>query len=408
MTRHDSENQQPARSCEPAQRTVAPTVDLLPSPTLTPGTSGGLTLTGTVTLQDGSTYQAADLIASLYSAGFFNGGAQAPAASAALRPFMLDSIEELDRRAEAWMVRYAGLMGQDPDTTAWRRDGYRSFRAFLVAEGRVADLLAGDWRAQKRVVEDYVVSLRTKVARGRERVLSRRTVHGYVRATRAVLGGVAAEEGMHDPFDGVATPKPGTPERPRLPLNRVGDLLAAVDNYLWGSELERWRNAALVRVYVLAGMRLKEPIHLLNGDVNFDTGDVAIRASKGRDGGKHRLASCASFVEVLQRYADAKRKAGRTEPAFFVSLTREGGIGGKTVVRLLAKISERIGFHVTTHMLRRTAIDLMRETGLSLPVIQKQVGHKNVTMTLLYSSVTDDEQRRGMARLDPGAWRTTV
>ncbi|MCG3193067.1 MAG: Tyrosine recombinase XerC [Thermoanaerobaculia bacterium] len=338
------------------------------------------------------------LVGQLY-AGFATGvaGGSPSQSSVPGRPFAMDSLLEFERRFLARVDEEVRVEGKARTTANWRRDGLRSFARFVRANNLERAWIGGDWREQARVIKEWLAWLRQRPTRSG--LMSRRSIHGYFRAVRTVVVHLAAQDGAFSPFQGIATPKQGDPERPRLLVGLVPALLEKVDHFPWGSELEAARNSCLVRLYVLGGLRRDEALTLKNGDVNRDNGDLHV-IGKGPSGGKRRLVCCPTAVEVFTRYIGAKRDAGRTDDEFIVSTTRNGGIGEVSVRRILRIVSQSLGTHVTPHMLRRTAADLWREAGVPLPVIQRQLGHKHLSMTLYYSSVSDDDLRRAMSKLD--------
>lgn len=332
-------------------------------------------------------------------AGFATGVARGISAPGNLRgrPFAMDSLLEFERRFLARVDEEVRVEGKARATANWRRDGLHAFSRFVRAHDLERAWIGGDWREQGRVIKEWLAWLRQRPTRSG--LMSRRSIHGYFRTVRTVVEYLASQDDAFNPFQGIAAPKKGEPERPRLLIGLVPALLEKVDHYPWRSELEAARNSCLVRLYVLGGLRRDEALSLKNGDVNRDNGDLHV-IGKGPDGGKRRLVCCPTAIDVFTRYVEAKRKAGRSDDAFIVSTTRQGGIGEVSVRRVLRIVSRVLGAHVTAHMLRRTAADLWREAGVPLPVIQRQLGHKHLSMTLYYSSVSDDDLRRAMSKVD--------
>ncbi len=318
------------------------------------------------------------------------------------RPFSLDSLLAFEERYRGAVRDEVRVEGKSLKTAAWRIDALRSFCRFVRTTKREVDWTGGDWRRQEATIKEWVAWMRTNAARGA--LMSRRTINGYFRSMRSIVATLAHEDGAFVPFSHIAIPRAGEPSRPR-PLPAIApELLDAVEQFPWRSELERTRNASLIHCYVLGGLRRDEPLTLTNADVNLDTGDILVRG-KGRDGGKYRTVACPRSVGVFRRYIQAKRDAGRTEPFFLVSLTRAGGITASAVRGVLRHVEQVVGIHVTAQQLRRTATDLWREAGVPLPTIQRQLGHKHLSMSLYYSFVSDASLRRDMGRVDLEALR---
>ena len=338
------------------------------------------------------------LIGQLYSS-FANGGGNGFPSRRSMpsRPFAMESLHEFERRFLGRIDEEVRVEGKARSTASWRRDGLHSFCRFIRGHDLERAWIGGDWHEQVRVIKEWLAWLRQQPTPSG--LMSRRSIHGYFRAVRTVVAYLAQEDGAFDPFAGIESPKKGEPERPRLLLDLVPALLEKVDHYPWRTELEAARNSCLVRLYVLGGLRRDEALRLKNGDVNRDNGDIRV-LGKGPDGGKRRLVCCPTAVGSFTRYFAAKVAAGRTDDEFIVSTTRPGAIGEVSVRRILGIVGTGLGVHVAPHMLRRTAADLWREAGVPLPVIQRQLGHKHLSMTLYYSSVSDDALRRAMAKVD--------
>ena len=316
------------------------------------------------------------------------------------RPFGMESLHEFERRFLDRVDEEVRVEGKAPSTARWHRDGLHSFCRFIRAHDLERPWIGGLWKEQARVIKEWLAWLRQQPTPSG--LMSRRSIHGYFRGVRTIVASLAAADDAFNPFDGVPSPKKGEPERPRLLVTLVPSLLQTVDNYPWRSELEGARNSCLVRLYVLGGLRRDEALRLKNGDVNRDNGDIHV-LGKGPDGGKHRLVCCPTAVQSFRRYFAAKTAARRTDDAFIISTTRAGGLGEVSVRRILSIVGKALGVHLAPHMLRRTAADLWREAGVPLPVIQRQLGHKHLSMTLYYSSVSDDALRRAMSKVDVNA-----
>jgi site-specific recombinase XerD len=136
------------------------------------------------------------------------------------------------------------------------------------------------------------------------------------------------------------------------------------------------------------GLRRIEILRMLVGDITPD--QIAIRG-KGYYGGTSRHASLNDTVRrELEWYLPLRAQWAETvtEDTGHLLCWRNGsrlqGYSSQSVDRLIRSSGSRIGKHVTCHMLRRTAADLLRERGATVWEIQWMLGHRSVATTEIY------------------------
>ena len=146
------------------------------------------------------------------------------------------------------------------------------------------------------------------------------------------------------------------------------------------------RNALLLRLMGDAGLRVSEALDLHRRDANLITGRILIREGKGgRDRityiGEDGLAELRAFVE---KYPDRG----------LLLTTHQGGRVQDRYVRTMVKrYGEKAGIDrdVHPHLLRHTfATHLYQETH-NIRLVQKALGHADLSTTMIYTHVLDDE-----------------
>jgi integrase/recombinase XerD len=166
---------------------------------------------------------------------------------------------------------------------------------------------------------------------------------------------------------------------------------------LLGSEAPtKVRNLALLRVMLDAGLRVSEATALKTGDLNMDTGQVVIRNGKG---GKDRaLWLGQATVKLVKKWLLVAPP--RKNDLIFTTL--KGGkicriYLWKMIVRLAKKagISKKIHPHTLRHCF---ASDLLRDSK-NLRLVQKALGHSQITTTQIYTHIVDDELMEAMQSL---------
>jgi integrase len=317
-----------------------------------------------------------------------------PDARTTLLPFQFASLDHLDDAVNDAFLTKADLDGESPRTTAWRRDAYSSLRRFLIAHGAIVTFLAGNHHAQGAVLQEWIGWLRRS---GR----SHSTVNGYCRAMSGTFLCISIRTRMASPMLGFVIPKAGEPRAPRLHARRAQELIDTTRNMPWRSELERTRNVAIVGLLVFAGLRRQELLVLENGDVTTETGRVMVRKGKGQHGGSSREVVVPLFFRpAIRDYVDARRRAKSVASAFLVSSRRDAAIGPSALRYLLTRVGERLGMHLSPHMLRRTCEDWMRLKKVAPLIAMRQLGYRSVAMLLRYSQTTPEEQADALNEIE--------
>jgi integrase/recombinase XerD len=150
------------------------------------------------------------------------------------------------------------------------------------------------------------------------------------------------------------------------------------------------RNQALLVVMWRAGARCNEALSLELRDVDRDKGTIRVRHGKGNKA--RTLGMDPQGFAVLDRWLAlrATLEIPRGCPVFCTFSVGSLGhkLGGGYVRELLKRLAVRAGIEkrVHPHGLRHThAAELMRE-GVSLTVIQRQLGHASLSITERYVS----------------------
>jgi len=149
------------------------------------------------------------------------------------------------------------------------------------------------------------------------------------------------------------------------------------------------RDAAIIHLLLDTGIRVGELVGLDLDDID----GKHLRIQRGKGGSAIVKFLPARTRKMVAAYIRAERsKFDRTgdHPALF--LNQQGGRLNARAVQLLVPVwVERANIHkpVTPHTLRHTfATSLLSRTG-NLLLVQKALGHRNVTTTQIYAHVAD-------------------
>jgi len=141
----------------------------------------------------------------------------------------------------------------------------------------------------------------------------------------------------------------------------------------------------LMAFFFDTGLRRSEVCDLVWADVSFETGTVLVRHGKGD---KFRYVPLGkTVIRLLARYkADIEAETGfeplPSDPVFPSSTGKPYSARGMT--SLFARLSEKVGFRVTAHALRRGYAKTARKLGRDWEDIQQSMGHTSIDQTRMY------------------------
>lgn len=147
------------------------------------------------------------------------------------------------------------------------------------------------------------------------------------------------------------------------------------------------RNVALLELLFATGARISEVLDLGVGDIDLDAGWVRFLGK----GDKERTVqvTSAQTIDILRRYLKVVSGPG----LFTVSYS--------TVRGIFSRWSRGLGRKVTPHMLRHTFATMLLDQGADLRVIQQILGHSSVSVTEIYTHVSQVRQRQVLTLMSP-------
>ena len=261
----------------------------------------------------------------------------------------------------------------------------------------------------------HVVNWMTSVATMRQpgrKLYSRHTLISVWATLRAMLRrAVIMRDLERDPTLGVkfdigdhvgGEPRPD--RRPKETLTR--EELARI---LEAAKTESPDVRAMIVVQVSTGMRFCELSALEWRDVNLDAARLRIERSQveGQVGApktevtRRDVYLSPAVVEALKehrRWQVEQQVAGLSKGLVFPSAV--GGYRNPALFRKpLARCCKLAGVdkHISSHCLRKTANNLLRQHNSSDVVVRAMIGHATSEMTRLYSNVGEDEKARAHA-----------
>ncbi|MFN8488098.1 MAG: tyrosine-type recombinase/integrase [Caldilineaceae bacterium] len=207
-----------------------------------------------------------------------------------------------------------------------------------------------------------------------ERQLSDYTINGVARCIKTFFN-FCVREGLlaESPMKKVAMPKIDKRILPALSVEDAQKLLKVCEGE---------RDAAIVLFMLDTGVRATELINLNGGDIDQQTGTVAVRQGKGR---KDRVVYVgAKARKQLLRYY-MRRGEPKANEAVWLSEKSNERLTTSGLRQLLERLSEASGIKkCSPHTLRRTFALWSLRNGMSIYHLQRLMGHADITVLRIY------------------------
>jgi integrase/recombinase XerC len=177
-----------------------------------------------------------------------------------------------------------------------------------------------------------------------------------------------------------------------IPVVLSADEMLALLQVRFAEDAAGRRDRAMIELFYSAGIRLSELTGLNIGDVRFQEGLIKVRG-KGR---KERIIPFGQPArQAIEAYLQKRRAllkegtGGKGEEALFLS-TRGKRMNPRGVARVMESVvlQSGIGRNISPHALRHTFATHLLDAGADLRSIQEMLGHKSLSTTQKYTSVS--------------------
>lgn len=187
---------------------------------------------------------------------------------------------------------------------------------------------------------------------------------------------------LTSPMNDIEVPKLAKKLPKKLTKQEAMKILEITYNYPWQSKFVRYRNYAILSMFIFAGLRKQEVINLKFTDVDIENQTIFIKQGKGN---KDRVIPMNShLVEILNKYIKERENLNKTCSNFFTSNIYNIGFCDSGVRLLINKISSSANIYFTAHKLRHTFATLMLEGGCDIYSLSRMMGHNNIKTTCIY------------------------
>ncbi len=202
-----------------------------------------------------------------------------------------------------------------------------------------------------------------------------------------------------DGFNPIRLPKPQPDAIKRLEIDEVARLLDVVESGEAFTEKERiywektkYRDRAILLLFVTYGLRLSELQQLNVSSFNFSRGEFRIYRKRGKEVLMPTNRTCE---RVIKEYVELERPTPApddedSKDALFLSMQRKR-MTARAIRNLVKKYTAYVldttadnGY--SPHKLRATAATSLIQQGFSIYDVQNLLDHDNVTTTQLYAA----------------------
>ena len=152
-----------------------------------------------------------------------------------------------------------------------------------------------------------------------------------------------------------------------IPKKRILEIIKVTKNL---------KHRIIIKLFYSTGMRLSELINLKRSDINFENNTVRINKGKGK---KDRITiiSKSLHLDLLKYYSNNIFKTD------YLLEGRKGKYSKKSVQLVLQK------HNIHPHMLRHSFATHLLEQGTDIRLIQKLLGHSDLSTTQIYTRVSN-------------------
>lgn len=161
------------------------------------------------------------------------------------------------------------------------------------------------------------------------------------------------------------------------------------------------RNRTIFQVMLKAGLRVSEACDLQLANIDFD--ENMIHVINGKGGVDRNVPMGPCLIDWLQRWDEIRPQA-----EYFFCAIKGTRLSPRYLNQVLERLSEKSGvclqdglkqIPISCHKLRHTCATSWLKDGLSLPDIQRLLGHKNINTTMIYLDVSMDDLKKKITAL---------
>lgn len=205
-----------------------------------------------------------------------------------------------------------------------------------------------------------------------------------------------------NPAQNILTPKQEKPLPKFLSYDDIKNLIAAArkkKDYRWQ------RVAVMIELMYATGMRVSELVGLPLNAINYQKGLVCVLGK----GNKERLVPIANHtLDMLQEYLKWREsfiaKTAKSNWLFPSTNSLDGHFTRNAFLKDLKKLAFENGISpqlVSPHVLRHSFATHLLHNEADLRIVQKMLGHENITTTEIYTHITTAKLQKTVCAKHP-------
>lgn len=195
-----------------------------------------------------------------------------------------------------------------------------------------------------------------------------------------------------NPLLQIQKPKQATVKKKGLKIEQVHKLLYVA--LLKSSALPFLciRNHAIISLALQTGLRMSEIINLKINDLHFHDRHIHVRGGKGN---KDRFVSIPNDLQsTLGVYLKEHERFYQMKTLILFPSKSGKLFVAREFRRLTERLSKLADIPFSSHDLRRTYASNLSKQGISAFIIQEQLGHSDIRVTMRYVSHDQEDKRR--------------
>ena len=159
-----------------------------------------------------------------------------------------------------------------------------------------------------------------------------------------------------------------------------------------------YRNYCIIRLSLDIGTRCAETLAVKLHDINWNTGAITIK--KGKGGKQRQLWFSENLLLTLKDFLSTWKKTYQ-QTEFLFSSGKGKALQPSYVRAMMKRYVKKADLDpfISYHNLRHTfATDLLRETK-NIRLVQKSLGHSDLSTTMIYTHIVDEELETALRSL---------